>query len=150
MFCLPFSSFQSSFNLIIVSGWKSWEAERRSTAQSLLKIFRSVSLQPASWSIWRACWPIVHLTVVKATCVTRVQTQHQNPNQQVRPLGLVASLGEPFCLLLSWTCLLNSVFIFCFVTSLNSVRFLKSLNKYFQFEFGCISLPVFRNSSFYF
>ena len=72
----------------------SWEVEpERSAAQSLLKIFHSFLLQSARCTTRRATWPIVHLTVVKATCVTSFQTQQQNPNQQVRPLGLVASFG---------------------------------------------------------
>ena len=86
--------------------------KKKQLRNDLLKVFRFFLLQPAKWPTRRARWPIVHLTVVKAACVTRFQGQ-----QQMQPLNWLQAL-EPFCLFLPWICLLNPVSLNVFHLSL--------------------------------
>ena len=106
---------------------------KESNSEMAYWIFLFFLLQPAKWTTRRARWPIVHLTVVKATCVTRFKGQQQNLkiNQSMKPLNWLQAL-EPFCLFLLWTCLLNPVSTNVFHLSLDVFVY---LCKKYQFSF---------------
>lgn len=137
---LPYLSFQS----LTVNYWIVVKEYRRGKVERSTIIIENISffiLQPAHCSTQRAWWLIVHLTVVKATCVTRLQSQQHNLNQQMMPLDWLQAL-EPFCLFFSSVFLLNPVSIFRFVSCrVKTAVFRLSLD---------VCVYLIRNTSFYF
>lgn len=95
---------QTHFNMKCRAPGLVFETEEKATQKWLIEFFffSFFLLQCAKRATRRARLPIVHWTVVRATCVTRFRSQQQNLkiNQQVKPLNWLQA-SEPFCLFLS-------------------------------------------------
>lgn len=116
-----------------ISIWNVVHQEEKATQKWLLENFLFFLLQTATRATRRLGSPNVQLTVVKATCVTRFQSQWQNLkiDQQVKPLNWLQAL-EPFCLFLRWICLPNPISTNVFYFSLDVSVY---LYKKSQFKF---------------
>ena len=122
---------------------------KESNSEMAYWIFLFFLLQPAKWTTRRARWPIVHLTVVKATQLcNEIQGSTTKP-QQDQPINeafeLVASFGATFvCFCSEYVCLTlypQMFFIWVWMYLFTCVRntsfhFNKNL-KYVEFRLSC-------------